>query len=125
MTHSCCPRHPSPRRLAGVLGGGGVVTPFAVAVAASQGTTGVVVGAAAVVLAILIGTLGPELFWLLALILPARERRRNARQAGSVDELIRLNSAITGFHAKVVAARAATADESGRNSTDRDKRSDA
>jgi hypothetical protein len=97
--------------------------PFAVA-ATGHHTAGVVIGAAAVV-AMLITTLGPELFWLLALILPARERRWNAGQAGSVNELIRLNRAASVAHAKVVAARAATADGTASTLTDPHQPSDA
>jgi hypothetical protein len=124
MTHCCCRPQSSAPRLASVLGAGAAATPLAVAVTGHH-TAGLIVGAATVVAAALITTLGPELFWLLALILPARERRWNARQAGSVDELIRLNRAASAAHARVVANRAATADGAGSTLTDPHQPSDA
>jgi hypothetical protein len=124
MTHRCCRPQASAHRLAGVLGGGAAAMPFAVA-ATGHHTTGLVIGAAAAVVATLITTLGPELFWLLALILPTRERRWNARQAGSVDELIRLNRAASAAHANIVAARPATADGTGSTLADPHQPSDA
>jgi predicted lipid-binding transport protein (Tim44 family) len=124
MTHRCCRPQSVAHRLTGVLAAGVAAMPLAVADAGHH-TASLVIGAAAVVAATLITTLGSELFWLLALILPARERRWNARQAGSIDELIRLNRTASAAHAKVVAARAATADGAGSALTDPHQLSDA
>ncbi|WNM32804.1 hypothetical protein RKE30_21595 [Streptomyces sp. Li-HN-5-11] len=90
------------------LTGGAVGAPAAAALAEHGAAATTVIGATG--LAVLIGALVPELFWLLALILAARQRRWEFRNLADARPDLREHLVARDPVAEIVRARANASD---------------
>ena len=92
---------PVARRLPVAVGAGAAVAPFSVA-ATAHGTIGLLVGAAAMVGALLIGTDGP---WLLALLLLGQQQRWAWRRTRTVKDTVLLGEPVRRAVEEMLRAR--------------------